>query len=403
MSLFLMIILALNAGSSSLKYSVLDTSIQSLLLHGQVQKITTGAPDGALSFREEVRDFTLAEDSHSCAVQTALEKIQEALEILGFTLDAIGHRVVHGGEFFKESVLIDAQVVSRIRDLGTLAPLHNPAHADVISASMALFPKLLQVAVFDTAFHQSIPEHVYRYAVPKQWYTDYAVRRYGFHGTSHAYVSRVAVEMLGLDPQNANVIVAHLGNGCSATAVSGGKSVDTTMGLSPLEGLVMGTRSGNVDPNLHQYIANQADLSLEEITTVLNKESGLFGLSGGISDMRELRQAAQDGQEDAALAIEMFSYRLAKELMGLCVALSGSLDALVFTGGIGEHAPLIREKVCSYLSVLGVELDAEMNEAPTEGSRAVSREGTRPVLVIPTNEELEIALQSEEVIVACPS
>ncbi|MDB9741709.1 acetate kinase [Akkermansiaceae bacterium] len=394
-----MIILALNAGSSSLKFSVLDTAQGSKLIDGRVEKLSTGAPEGQIeTSSSDSVDFSLSEDSHKAAIIEVIQRINTYLDAHQLSLGAIGHRVVHGGDLFSNAVSITEEVIAEIHRLSPLAPLHNPANATVIEAAFEQFPDLPQVAVFDTAFHQTISEEVFRYAVPNEWYEKLKVRRYGFHGTSHSYVSRRAIELFGLCPDSSNLIIAHLGNGCSATAVHGGKSVDTTMGLSPLEGFVMGTRSGNVDPNLHSYIANQTDLSLEQITDILNKKSGLLALSGGFSDMRAIHQEAANGSAEATLAISVFIYRLAKEIIALLAALPGKLDAIVFTGGIGENDAYVRSQICKRLHFLGLELDKEENSIRRSTERQISSsssEGSLIAAIIPTNEELEIAIQTE--------
>lgn len=395
-----MIILALNAGSSSLKFSVLNTSLEENLVDGRVEKISTGAPEGQIEIAGEKVDFSLAEDTHQSAILEVIKRVNGFLTEKELAIEAIGHRVVHGADAFPKAALITDEVIARIHELSPLAPLHNPANAMVIEAAVKEFPTLPQVAVFDTAFHQTIREEVYRYAVPREWYDDLKVRRYGFHGTSHSYVSRRAIDLFKLSPESSNIIVAHLGNGCSATAVHGGKSVDTTMGLSPLEGFVMGTRSGNVDPNMHSYIATQTGLSLEEITDVLNKKSGLLALSGSESDMRAIHQKVKEGDADAKLAVDVFTYRLSKEIIGLLAALPGKLDALVFTGGIGENDEYVRAAICERLQFLGIELDEAENKTRRSTERQISSNsrGSAPlVAIIPTNEELEIALQTEAV------
>ncbi len=403
-----MIILALNAGSSSLKFSVLNTTQQENLVDGRVEKINTGEPEGQIEIAGEKTDFSLAEDTHQSAILEVIERVNGFLKEKNLAIEAIGHRVVHGADEFPEAALITDEVIAKIHELSPLAPLHNPANAMVIEAAVKEFPTLPQVAVFDTAFHQTISEDVYRYAVPTEWYDDLKVRRYGFHGTSHSYVSRRAIDLFNLSPESSNIIVAHLGNGCSATAVHGGASVDTTMGLSPLEGFVMGTRSGNVDPNMHSYIATQTGLSLEEITDALNKKSGLFALSGGDSDMRAIHQKVKEGDADAKLAVDVFTYRLSKEIIGLLAALPGKLDALVFTGGIGENDDYVRSAICERLQFLSIDLDETENATRRSTEREISHinSGTvaapaAPIVaIIPTNEELEIALQTEAVVVS---
>ncbi|MEN9402843.1 MAG: hypothetical protein RL091_1546, partial [Verrucomicrobiota bacterium] len=292
------------------------------------------------------------------------------------------------------SVLIDAGVLAGIERCCALAPLHNPANLAGIRAAQKMFPGTPQVAVFDTAFHQTIPRHAFLYAVPYNWYETDGVRRYGFHGTSHRYVAGEAARRLNQPLTSLGLITAHLGNGCSAAAVEGGRCVDTTMGLSPLEGLVMGTRSGDVDPSLHEFMAAQRGWSLERIMRALNRESGLLGLSGLSNDMRTLVEAAAGGHERAQLAIDVFAYRLAKSISALSAALT-RLDAIVFTGGIGEHSKVIRARTAANLGILGVQLDPALNEVhggPASGR--ISREGSRVCLVVPTNEELMIARET---------
>ncbi|MCD0166766.1 acetate/propionate family kinase, partial [Deinococcus sp. 12RED42] len=293
---------------------------------------------------------------------------------------------------------ITPEVLDAVRACVPLAPLHNPANIAGIEAARAAFPHLPQVAVFDTAFHQSMPEVAFRYAVPEAWYRQHGVRRYGFHGTSHAFVAAEAAQVLGRPLEDLNLVTAHLGNGCSVCAVAGGRSVDTSMGLTPLEGLVMGTRSGDVDPGLHDFIARQAGLSLSEVTAALNRESGLLGLSGLSNDMRELEEAAARGHAGARLAVEAFVYRLAKQMAGMAVAL-GRVDALVFTGGIGENSAAVRGAVLARLGVLGAAVDPALNARAVRGeSGLISPEGTLPALVINTNEELMIARQTQDVL-----
>lgn len=329
-----------------------------------------------------------------------LEEVSQARygEPVSQRLRGIGHRVVHGGEAFTASTLIDQTVLESVEACNHLAPLHNPANLLGIRTAQALFPDLPQVAVFDTAFHQTLPAHAYLYAVPYAYYAEHGVRRYGFHGTSHRYVTRRAAEILGKPYAECALISAHLGNGCSAAAVLNGRSVDTTMGLTPLEGLVMGTRSGDVDPSLHSFLAGATGLSLEQITDVLNKQSGLLGLSGLSNDMRTLEDAAAEGNERAILAIDVFCYRLAKQLAALAVPL-GRIDTLIFTGGIGENSPLVRAKTLAHLAVLGFDLDPDRNDSLPRGSHGpVTGPGSTLALVIPTNEELMIAQDTAELV-----
>ena len=305
---------------------------------------------------------------------------------------------MHGGERFTASVLIDDEVIAAVRSFSHLAPLHNPANLAGIEAVRAILPDLPQVAVFDTSFHQTMPPRAFRYAVPEEWYTRYGVRRYGFHGISHRFVSGRAAEMLGRPPGELRLVTAHLGNGCSAAAVRDGKSVDNTMGMTPLAGLVMGTRSGDVDPGLHAYLAERAGLSIDEITGALNAESGLLGLSGVSNDMRTVETAAAGGNERARLALEVFAYRLAMAVAALVVGLE-RLDALVFTGGIGENSPVVRGLVLAQLGFLGLAEDVAANAAHGRdtGGR-ISPAGPVLALVVPTDEELLIARDTARVI-----
>jgi acetate kinase len=342
---------------------------------------------------EPKRKLALDASTHERALDVALAELPD------LPLAGIGHRVVHGGEAFHESVVIDQRTIAAIEACSDLAPLHNPVNLTGIRVALQRLPKLVQVAVFDTSFHHSLPARAYLYAIPYALYEERKIRRYGFHGTSHRYVAGRAAELLGRPLSTLNLLTAHLGNGVSATAIAGGRSVDTTMGFTPLEGLVMGTRSGDVDPNLHQYLATHAGMSLPEVTDMLTEQSGLLGLSGDSNDMRNLLELASQGHTRAALAIDVFCYRLAKGLFGLCAGLP-ALDALVFTGGIGENAARVRELTVAHLQLLGAELDAEYNAAhgrTSQGTISSQRSRVR-VLVIPTNEELEIARDTVRVI-----
>jgi len=371
-------ILVINSGSSTVKMALIDA----------VSKQTCV---------EKVKDCIHGEKQ---AIKHLLnEFVAESSAIV-----AVGHRVVHGGEKFTQPILLTASVLQEIESISYLAPLHNPSNLAGIHMAMELLPELPHIAVFDTAFHQSMPKHAYHYAVPQAWYDDYGVRRYGFHGISHEYIAHEAAKKLDCDFEELHILTAHLGNGCSTAAIAHGKSVDTSMGLTPLEGLVMGTRSGDVDPSLHQFSAKATDDSLDDITTKLNKESGLLGLSGLSHDMRDLLAAAEKGHEGALLAIDVFCYRLAKSLAALAVALD-RLDAIVFTGGIGEHAALILAKTVQHLSLLNIKLDEISNRAhgQNKGGFIQSDESSVAVMVIPTNEEAMIAhcmqaiLQDKEV------
>ena len=312
-------------------------------------------------------------------------------------IDAIGHRVVHGGEKFASSVVINDEVMAAIEECNPLAPLHNPANLIGIRACQAIMPGVPNVAVFDTAFHQTMEPTAFMYGLPYECYEKYKVRRYGFHGTSHSFVSKRAIALAGLDPENSKVIVCHLGNGASVSAVKNGKSVDTSMGLTPLEGLVMGTRSGDIDPAIIEYLAHAMDKSLEEVMKILNKESGVYGLSGVSSDFRDLEKAADEGNKKAQLAQDVFGYRVAKYIGAYTAAMNG-VDAIAFTAGLGENNGIMREYVCSFLGYLGVEIDKEKNSVRGEETIVSTPNSKVKVLVVPTNEELAIARETMELV-----
>jgi acetate kinase len=381
-------VLVLNCGSSSVKLALVDPVSGERRLTGLAERV--GSSDAVVHLRRGDDEETSTPDDPSSrgAVAHLLAMLTDA-ERAG--LVGVGHRVVHGGSRFSASVVLDDVTLADLSRLVDLAPLHMPANLLGIESARELLPDLAQVAVFDTAFHQTMPPVAYRYAVPHEWYAEHHVRRYGFHGTSHRFVSARAAHMLGRPAEDLRLVTLHLGNGCSATAVRGGESVDTTMGLTPLEGLVMGTRSGDVDPGLLGYIAERLDLDVDGVVDALNTRSGLLGLSGLSNDMRTVCDAAAEGSEPARLAVDVFCYRAAKSVGALAVALGG-LDALVFTGGIGERGVEIRRQVLSHLAVLGLEEDPEANAAhgaDTQGR--VSRDGDRVAIVVPTDEELLIA------------
>lgn len=392
-------VLVINAGSSSLKYSLVDAATGSSPTGGSVERI--GESTSVLEHRGPHGSSTSEKPiaNHEEALRAVVDAFEnEGPPLADAELAAIGHRVVHGGERFADPVLIDDGLVDAVRDLVPLAPLHNPANLDGIEVARQMFPDLPQVAVFDTAFHQTLPEHAYAYAVPHRWREEYRVRRYGFHGTSHAFVSREAARLLDRKPEQVNVIVLHLGNGCSASAVSHGHSVDTSMGITPLEGLVMGTRSGDIDPALPAHLHREAGLSLEEIDAALNRESGLKGMAGE-NDFRELRRLVEAGDEPARLAFDVYCYRIRK-YVGAYFAVLGTVDAIVFTAGVGQHAPTVRQASLDGLAGLGIHVDPERNAAATGREPAiVSAEGSPvAVMVVPTNEEWEIARQSLAVV-----
>ena len=385
------LILVLNCGSSSLKGAVLNSENGNVLLSCLGEKLNLA--DAYITFKvngQKERVDLSATPNHTGAVGAMLEK----LKAMGLEsqIGAIGHRVVSGGEEYSESVLIDDSVMAAIEKCIPLAPLHNPANLLGIRAAQDIFKGLPNVAVFDTAFHQTMPEHAYMYAIPRKFYRELGVRRYGFHGTSYRFVAEEAANVLGADKNNLKLVIAHLGNGASITAVRNGKSMDTSMGLTPLEGLVMGTRSGDVDPSIFSFLADNLKLSTQQITDILNKESGLMGISELSSDCRVIEEESLNGHEGAVLALEMFSYRLAKYVASMAVA-AGGLDALVFTGGIGENSDIIREKVLNYCAFLGFSVDKEANTAARFGKAGVITAADSKVkaVVIPTNEELMIA------------
>jgi len=368
-------VLVLNCGSSSLKHRTVDVDDGSVLARGLVERI--GEPGGPAD--------------HEQAVAAVLDQLRDA----GVEPEAVGHRVVHGGEAFTTPTRIDDRVVAGIEEQVPLAPLHNPANLAGITAARRVFGDLPHVAVFDTAFHATLPPAAYRYAVPSDWYEQHGVRRYGFHGTSHAYVARRAAELLDRDPDELRLVTAHLGNGASVCAVDRGASVDTSMGLGPLAGLVMGTRSGDLDPTVVFHLVEQGGLSLDEVERTLQRGSGLKGMAGS-NDLRDVEAAAADGDADAVLALDVLVHRLVAYVGAYAVGL-GALDALVFTGGIGEHSTLVRRRVCDRLGLLGVQLDVEANAA-VDGEARIDAGHGPALLVVPTDEEGEIARQTAAVV-----
>lgn len=396
-------VLVLNSGSSSIKYQLFQSAGWQVLAAGAVNRI--GEPRGDFQGRwldeagqEQGFDLALRIAHHGEGLGLIVARLRESgvLTDLG-ELVAIGHRVVHGGEAFQRPTRVDEGVIAVIRDMIPLAPLHNPANLEGIEVAMRLFPGVPQVAVFDTAFHQTMPPAAYRYALPENLYRQHRVRRYGFHGSSHAYVSRRAAALLGQAPRDCHCITLHLGNGASAAAVRGGESIDTSMGLTPLEGLVMGTRCGDLDPAIPFYLAKNLGMDNQALDDLLNRRSGLLGLCG-VNDMREIHRRIAQGDPTAALALDVFCHRLRKYLGAYWIEL-GRLDALVFTGGIGENDAVVRARTCAGLEGMGILLDEVANQAGGEGERRVSRlESPVAVLVIPTNEELEIARQTLEAV-----
>ena len=397
-------ILVLNCGSSSVKYKLIDTDNASTMAEGGVEKI--GLPDGFLKYKladgsKVVTELGLID--HKQAVEAILKNLTspETGCIKSFSeIDAVGHRVVHGAEKFSKSVLITDEVIRQVKDCYDLAPLHNPANITGIEAISSLMPDVPQVAVFDTAFHQTMPAKSYMYALPYKYYEEDGVRRYGFHGTSHRYVSQRAAEFLGIDLGNCKMVTCHIGNGGSITAVLNGKSVDTSMGLTPTEGLMMGTRVGDVDPGALTFLMTKHHLTVQQMQDIINKQSGVAGVSGLSNDMREIEAAVKEGNPRAKLALDMYEQRILKYI-GAYAAEMGGLDVIVFTGGVGENQTGVRENVCAPLGFLGVELDSELN-ARTRGTETlISRPSSRvKVVVIPTDEELMIARDTEDIVSA---
>ena len=390
-------VLVINCGSSSLKYQLIDSETEAVLAKGLCERIGI---DGRLVYQKTGLDKEITEaamPTHKQAIQMVLDAIVNpktgALKSLA-EVDAVGHRVVHGGEKFASSVVLTEEVLAQIEECNDLAPLHNPANLIGIRACQELMPNVPMVGVFDTAFHQTMPKKAYLYGLPHEYYEKYKVRRYGFHGTSHSFVSKRLVEYLGMDLNNSKVIVAHLGNGASVSAVVNGKCVDTSMGLTPLEGLVMGTRSGDIDPAIMEFIAKKENLDIEGVMNVLNKKSGVQGMTGISSDFRDLEAAYNEGNEYAINAIEVFCSRVAKYIGSYVAAMNG-VDAIAFTAGIGENTNLVRRKIVAYLGYLGITLDNEVNDA-THGDEAVisTPDSKVKVCVIPTNEELAIARET---------
>ena len=400
-------ILVINAGSSSIKYQLFNMQDRSVLAAGLVERI--GEKNGHIKHKNLLTP-TLPEINRDLFVldhQNGLNQVVQLLldEKTGVIaspdeIAAVGHRVVHGGEKFSAPTIITEEVLTVIDALSSLAPLHNPANLTGIQVAMELFPNATQVAIFDTAFHQSMPAYAYRYAIPHELYEKNHIRSYGFHGTSHLYVSKVAAEYLGKPLAETNLITAHLGNGASITAVAGGKSVDSSMGFSPLPGLIMGTRSGDIDPAVVFYLANDHGMSIPEIDKMLNKQSGLLGICGD-NDLRDVERRMGAGDEVAQLAFDMYTYRI-KKYIGMYTAVLNTVDALVFTAGVGENSDLVRHQTCSGLASLGYMLDSVKNSGGKQGkvTEIQASDSRAKILIISTDEELEIALQTEAVLLA---
>ena len=390
-------VLVINCGSSSLKYQLIDSDTEEALAVGLCERIGI---DGRLNHTPAGKEKVVIEKdmpNHEVAVQMMLDELTDAdygvIKDLS-EIDAVGHRVVHGGEKFTSSVVIDEEVIAGVEECNPLAPLHNPANLIGVRACQNLMPGVPNVAVFDTAFHQTMQPEAYMYGLPYEYYEKFKVRRYGFHGTSHSFVSKRAIEYFGLDPENSKVIVCHLGNGASVSAVKNGKVVDTSMGMTPMEGLVMGTRCGDIDPTIVEFLAHKLDITLEDVMTILNKKSGVYGLSGGISsDFRDLDKATNEGNEKAALAVKVFSYRTAKYI-GAYVAAMDGVDAIVFTAGLGENDAVVRQQIVDHFGYLGITLDQEANKSRGKECTISTPDSKVKVAVIPTNEELAIARET---------
>ena len=394
-------ILVLNCGSSSVKYKLIDTSSEAVLAEGGAEKI--GLADGFLKYKKADGSkaiIELGQTDHNGAVKAILNLLTDPVEgcIKNYAeIDAVGHRVVHGAEKFSQSVLITDEVKDMIKQCYDLAPLHNPANMTGIEAITALMPEVPQVAVFDTAFHQTMPAKSFMYALPYKYYTEDGVRRYGFHGTSHRYVSQRVCEFLGISPVGQKIITCHIGNGGSITAVVDGKSVDTSMGLTPTEGLMMGTRVGDVDPGALVYLMLKHNLSATELQKIINKESGMLGTSEISSDMREIEAAVEAKNPRACLGLDMYEQRITKYI-GAYAAEMGGVDIIVFTGGVGENQCSLRSNVCAPLAFMGVEIDMEVNKVRGE-EKVISTPASKvKVVVIPTDEELMIARDTEAIV-----
>ena len=396
-------VLVINAGSSSLKYQLLNPASGELLAKGLCERIGI---DGRFTYKpqlpgkEAIKEASVSMPTHSEAIQTVLNAlVDEKNGVIGSMkeIDAVGHRVVHGGEKFAKSVVITDEVMQAIEECNPLAPLHNPANIIGIKACQELMPGVPMVAVFDTAFHQTMPPVAYTYALPYEYYEKDKVRRYGFHGTSHKYVSQRAADMLGKPIEQLKLISCHLGNGSSVTAIDGGKSVDTSMGFTPLAGLPMGTRSGDIDAGILEYLMNKYGMDITEMLTILNKKSGVMGVSGVSSDFRDLEEAFEQGNERAGLAVDMFNYGV-KKLIGAYAAAMGGVDAIIFTAGVGENSASQRMAIASGLEFMGVKMDEDANKVRGE-ERVISAPDSKvTVLLIPTNEELMIAMDTEALV-----
>ena len=391
-------VLVINCGSSSLKYQLIDMSNENVLAQGLVERIGI---DGILTQKVDGREKYIVETDlkdHKVAIDLVLNTLVDKTNGVINSMDeisAVGHRVVHGGEKYSTSVLINEEVMKNLEDLTSLAPLHNPANIIGIKACMALMPNTPMVAVFDTAFHQTMPQKAFMYPIPYEYYEEDHIRRYGFHGTSHKYVAGKVAEVMGKNIKDIKTITCHLGNGVSVTAVDGGKSIDTTMGFTPLDGIIMGSRSGSIDPAIVTYLMKEKGYSIEEMDEILNKKSGVLGISGVGTDFRDIRSAAKENNKRALLTMDLYGYQIKKQIGAYAAAMAG-LDAIVFTAGIGEHAPEIRERALTNMEFLGIKIDLKKNDNQDvgEGMEISTEDSKVKVFVIPTNEELMIAKET---------
>lgn len=391
-------ILVINCGSSSLKFQLINSESEEVIAKGLCERI--GIEGSCLTYTPQGGEKQKTEApmaDHTAAIKMVLDALTDAKT--GVVKDlaeigAVGHRIVHGGENFSQATIIDDEVIKAIEDCNDLAPLHNPANLIGIQACRALMPNTPMVCVFDTAFHQTMPEKAYLYGIPYEYYEKYKIRRYGFHGTSHSYVSKRAAQVLGAKYEDLKLIVCHLGNGASVSAVKNGECVDTSMGLTPLEGLIMGTRSGDLDPAIIEFLCHKENKSVDEVLNILNKKSGVLGMSKNLSsDFRDLEDAYLAGDENAVRTMDAFCYRVAKYIGAYTAAMNG-VDAICFTAGLGENSPFVRDKVCEYLGYLGIELDEEQNHKRGEDLIITTPQSRTKVLAIPTNEELAIARET---------
>ena len=395
-----MIVFVINCGSSSLKYQLIDMTKETVMAKGLVERI---GMDGSILKHspadKDTVEFTPAIPDHKVAIQLVIDAlIDENHGVIKkmSEINAVGHRVVHGGERFTDSMLITSDVIAGIEACCEIAPLHNPPNLHGIRACMELMPEVPQVAVFDTAFHQTMPKTAFLYGLPYEMYVKYGLRRYGFHGTSHRYVAQKAAEMMGEHMSDLRIITCHLGNGASLTAIKYGKSVDTSMGYTPLEGLIMGTRSGEIDPAIIPFLMEKENMDAQQIDNLLNRQSGILGISGVSSDFRDLEAAANDGDERSQLAIDIFAYKVRKYIGGY-VAAMGGVDAIVFTAGLGENSPFMREKICNGLEYLGTRIDPELNKIRGKAREISIKRSRTKIFVVPTNEELVIARDTKRI------